>query len=155
MPQRVQAEGDVVMQAPSMDNRGYEISEHTFLARRIRPSRCASCRLDPAWELIWMSTLASGMSMELSPTLDRNTVLTCSHASCSARICTALWQASRQHFRGVKNCEQLHCHLEPQPVHMRHHLSSLRQGVASRDAITQLLVEASSDSFRVHSGQRG
>ena len=54
------------------------MEELTFLARRMRPRRCASCRRDPAWELIWMSTLASGMSMELSPTLDRNTVLTCS-----------------------------------------------------------------------------
>lgn len=52
-------------------------AEHTFLARRMRPKRWASWRLEPAWELIWMSTLASGISMELSPTLDRNTVLTC------------------------------------------------------------------------------
>jgi len=50
----------------------------TFLARRMRPRRCASWRRDPAWLEIWISTLASGMSMELSPTLDRNTVLICS-----------------------------------------------------------------------------
>ena len=49
----------------------------TCLARKMRPRRWASCRREPACEEIWMSTLASGMSMELSPTLDRNTVLTC------------------------------------------------------------------------------
>ena len=48
-----------------------------FLARRMRPRRWASWRRDPAWLEIWMSTFASGMSMELSPTLDRNTVLIC------------------------------------------------------------------------------
>jgi len=43
----------------------------------MRPRRCASCRREPACDEIWISTLASGMSMELSPTLDRKTVLTC------------------------------------------------------------------------------
>ena len=45
----------------------------------MRPRRWASWRRDPAWLEIWMSTLASGMSMELSPTFDRNTVLICSN----------------------------------------------------------------------------
>lgn len=54
-------------------------AKHTCLARRIRPRRCASCLRDPAWLLIWISTFASGISMELSPTLDRKTVLICNH----------------------------------------------------------------------------
>ena len=48
------------------------------MARRMRPRRCASWRREPPWLDIWMSTLASGMSMELSPTLERNTVEYCS-----------------------------------------------------------------------------
>ena len=42
--------------------------------RRMRPSRCASCRREPPCDEIWMITFASGMSMELSPTFDRKMV---------------------------------------------------------------------------------
>jgi hypothetical protein len=38
--------------------------------------RAITCRREPACEEIWMITLASGMSMELSPTLEMNTVFT-------------------------------------------------------------------------------
>lgn len=39
-----------------------------FLARRTLPSLWASCLLEPPWEEIWIRTLASGKSNEVSPT---------------------------------------------------------------------------------------
>ena len=39
-----------------------------FLARRILPRRCASCLLEPPWAEIWISTLASGRSKDVSAT---------------------------------------------------------------------------------------
>lgn len=48
---------------------GIQIPINTF-ALRIRPSRWASWRLDPACEEICIITLASGISMELSPTCE-------------------------------------------------------------------------------------
>jgi len=39
-----------------------------FLARSIRPRRWASCLLDPPCDEIWINTLASGKSNELSAT---------------------------------------------------------------------------------------
>ena len=42
--------------------------ENQTLALRIRPKRWASWRLEPACDEIWITTLASGISMELSPT---------------------------------------------------------------------------------------
>lgn len=47
-----------------------------FLALRIRPNRCASCLLDPPWDEIWIKTLASGKSKEVSATLLTNIVFT-------------------------------------------------------------------------------
>lgn len=47
-----------------------------FFARRIRPSRWASCLREPPWEEIWMRTLASGRSNDVSATLLTNMVFT-------------------------------------------------------------------------------
>ena len=49
----------------------YSIKILPFLALRILPSLCASCLLDPPWDEIWMRTLASGRSNELSATCNQ------------------------------------------------------------------------------------
>lgn len=46
------------------------------LALRIRPKRCASWRREPKWDEIWMRHVASGKSIDVSPTLDKKIVLT-------------------------------------------------------------------------------
>ena len=107
--QQVPAEQSCLTQLGQLAQaQGAFVRARTFLARRMRPRRCASCRRDPACELIWMSTFASGMSIELSPTLLRNTVFTCARwkhksphhpsFSCDALTRAALLRVPRHIF---------------------------------------------------------
>lgn len=46
------------------------------LARRIRPNRWASCLREPKCDEIWIKHVASGKSMDVSPTFDKKMQLT-------------------------------------------------------------------------------
>lgn len=68
-----------------IEDRHYHIQRRQVMclafARRIRPNRCASCRREPACDEICMITLASGISIELSPTCARTQQCVCSFSA--------------------------------------------------------------------------
>ena len=55
----------------------FYLTNAPFFARRIRPNLWASCLLEPPWDEIWIRTLASGKSNDVSATLLTKIVLIC------------------------------------------------------------------------------
>lgn len=72
-----------------------------FLALKIRPKRCASWRREPPWEDIWIKTLASGKSNEVSATLLTNIVFTLVLNLKFCKICMrSLWNYLHRYVSG-------------------------------------------------------